>query len=500
MDKKWIIALVAVIAIALIGGYLAYQTFFLTGVMQAGGEAPLTGEIELEIVERDLTAGSEMKVVEGEHLKATWTAEWWNRSLTWCGGNNIAGTWFIDGEFLETMTGSVKSINQTWCYAENVTVPGCFGEYLWSWKTIPIIATLPAEGGTTSITKEITIDTTGLRKGTHQLVIKAYMINGASTTEIFNNGGACFPQQTASQGFPCAGIYGTTQQRSKTETPRCPKSIDPYWGTVYTCPSSNWNCGSCLSWCCQSTGDRSICPSGNLVFCDGPAYRNWSGWSEYSTTVEQTQEQVMTNVAVGGETVAVIEFEVVEKCTEECCVGEEGYTDKRCPQTNQVCSNNTCVTVKETCPRECCAGEEEYYDKDCTEGYACSPPDNGGEYTCKLQVIDCPFACCEGKPQYNDKACETGKYCENNECKIWTPLPQCGNTICETGETATTCPTDCDVQTQPECGNAICEENETETCPQDCQIPAPPTFPFIEIVIVLFILTIAGIAYWLVKP
>lgn len=43
----------------------------------------------------------------------------------------------------------------------------------------------------------------------------------------------------------------------------------------------------------------------------------------------------------------------------------------------------------------------------------------------------------------------------------------CGNSICENGENATSCPGDC--SSGPVCGNSICEQGETATsCPSDC--------------------------------
>ncbi len=45
--------------------------------------------------------------------------------------------------------------------------------------------------------------------------------------------------------------------------------------------------------------------------------------------------------------------------------------------------------------------------------------------------------------------------------------PQCGNGICETGENASSCPTDCKPAAQ--CGNGICETGENaSSCPTDC--------------------------------
>lgn len=455
MEIKYpLITIAAIIA----AGIAAY--FFMAPLtFQPGGEAPLTGTIELEIVERQLTEGAKVKVLQGEHLKATWDAEWWNRSLTWSGGNNIAGFWIIDGQFLERMTGQETSINTTYCQGTNPT-PGCISEMQWDWKTLPIVATLPAQGGTTSITRETVISTDGLSKGMHQITVKAYMINGASEVGIFSCGtpnGVCCPLQTASQGFPCAGIHGTTQNRSKDYSARCQAYVPlapspPNWN-YWICPNDwQWpectggQCGGyCGNYCCEKwgsgTGNNTFPDVGLTAQCgDWGPYRVWGGWSEWTQTVEQTEENVMANAISGGETVAVAEFEVVEKCPNECCIDQPGYQDKTCLERYVCDGSNTCVYLKTLCPYQCCAGIQEHFDKDCTEGYACT----GNE--CELTVTDCPFDCCQNEQAYNNKECDAGKNCENNECKTTTPIPICGNGTCESGEDATNCPADCHVE------------------------------------------------------
>ena len=48
----------------------------------------------------------------------------------------------------------------------------------------------------------------------------------------------------------------------------------------------------------------------------------------------------------------------------------------------------------------------------------------------------------------------------------------CGDKICQSNETAATCPLDCQAP-GPVCGNHQCEAGETSTtCPADCAAPA----------------------------
>jgi hypothetical protein len=51
---------------------------------------------------------------------------------------------------------------------------------------------------------------------------------------------------------------------------------------------------------------------------------------------------------------------------------------------------------------------------------------------------------------------------------------KCGNGVCQTGETCSTCPADCGV-CPPVCGDASCNGSETcSSCPADCGACPPP--------------------------
>jgi hypothetical protein len=411
-----------ILAAALIAAVLIIRPTYCT-IYAPRAAAPLITQIDIDIGhEYDGMA----TVFEGETITANWTGTWENKTHSPYGGDNVAALWFLDGEFIKIAEGGTESISQTWCNATNETVPGCFNESQWNWQTIPIAGTLPIQGSKVNVNGSAAIDTIGLSKGLHQITVKAFAINGSSNNRaMFADGGVCFPLQTGSQGFPCAGIFGTSLNRSKSESPRCTQSTDLYWGTVYQCPVNDWTCGSCLSWCCQTTGERSICPSSDSVnmfaFCDGVAYRNWSGWSEWAVTVEQTQETVMANAIATATTIAIAEFEVVSECQTECCIGEPGVQDKLCSD-GKICSNGSCLLEIMPCPTECCVGDQRYQEKPClVEGQTCSLG------VCQTPTTPCGFECCEGIPNVQDKLCPADETCnEANVCEAGTVPPDDG--------------------------------------------------------------------------
>jgi hypothetical protein len=182
-----------------------------------------------------------------------------------------------------------------------------------------------------------------------------------------------------------------------------------------------------------------------------------------------------------------------------------------CAQTNKclgstttgpVCGNGTCESGETTssCPSDCktttspkcgngvCdAGEAGNCLVDCdsqfkaswacvvskckSQAAACSADTMCiGGYNC-LAACKCNQSCyaeCAGSLQSNSAAMALGE-CAQGSCPNPCPTtgPVCGNGTCESGESSSTCPSDCGAK--PQCGNGKCETGETaSSCPMDC--------------------------------
>jgi len=134
--------------------------------------------------------------------------------------------------------------------------------------------------------------------------------------------------------------------------------------------------------------------------------------------------------------------------------------------------------VKEATPKQVvacmqskCAGQYSA----CTANAACSA------------VLNCVSKCNDGKCA--DLCSKSGDATSSNQqlmalsmCGLEkgcipqeTPKPVCGNGQCESGETTTSCASDCKTTTNPVCGNGKCEAGENiEMCPKDCKSGSGP--------------------------
>jgi len=71
----------------------------------------------------------------------------------------------------------------------------------------------------------------------------------------------------------------------------------------------------------------------------------------------------------------------------------------------------------------------------------------------------------EGEVCYADGTCDSGLDCVVGRCE--PTGANCGDGLCNGGETFATCPEDCD----PLCGDGVCDEGETsDQCPMDCPV------------------------------
>lgn len=183
--------------------------------------------------------------------------------------------------------------------------------------------------------------------------------------------------------------------------------------------------------------------------------------------------------------------ETCDDCPEDCgqccgntvCEPQYGEDCGTCEgDCGACCGNGTCEAARGedcgTCAADC--GQ-------CCGNGVCEP---GRSETCSTCAADCGKCCGNGLCEANfgedcgTCAADCGQCCGNglcesgrgetcstcdDDCGICTPAPRCGDGTCDPGETATSCPADCDTT---ECGDGTCDPDEdSTTCPADC--PAP---------------------------
>ncbi|MFO0624223.1 MAG: hypothetical protein U0325_01285 [Polyangiales bacterium] len=101
---------------------------------------------------------------------------------------------------------------------------------------------------------------------------------------------------------------------------------------------------------------------------------------------------------------------------------------------------------------------------DVPAGPSCGDGMCGTGETC----TSCPGDCGACPPRCGDGMCGSGETCTNCPGDCGACPPRCGDGMCSTGETCTNCPGDCGA-CPARCGDGMCGSGETCTnCPGDC--------------------------------
>lgn len=197
-------------------------------------------------------------------------------------------------------------------------------------------------------------------------------------------------------------------------------------------------------------------------------------------------------------------------CPSDCGGGAVGMGDP-CNASTDCDSGLICITAPDGAYcTSLCADPQPSGGSGCPNGWACVPlqdPPPSGEGVCiktggdpgqgcngityqgccdgntlkwcednQLQSMDCAGApACGWEAQSNFYNCGTdggedpsGSY--SKSCAAGPVGPVCGNSMCESGETVESCPSDCTGGNQPVCGNGTCETGESAAlCPADCK-------------------------------
>ena len=118
-------------------------------------------------------------------------------------------------------------------------------------------------------------------------------------------------------------------------------------------------------------------------------------------------------------------------CATNTCDGTTGKCVATPKNDGSTCDDGSQCTTGDTCTAGTCTGTA----KNCNDGNGCTADSCVAATGCGHASVSAGTACSDGD------ACTTGDVCTAGVCKGTAPV--CGNAKCDCGETAATCPVDC---------------------------------------------------------
>ncbi len=208
---------------------------------------------------------------------------------------------------------------------------------------------------------------------------------------------------------------------------------------------------------CKDTGCLQSC-----------AFKNQGAWNTFGPLAQCAQQKGCLSGGSTGPT-----------CGDGKC--EQGESPSSCPKdcSGPVCGNGQCEPGEgpKSCPKDCGPSTT------CGDGKCQFPQEDTKTCPadCKAADLTCKGSGCSGQGTggcWCDNVCEKAGDCCPDKVAVCgsNNTPTCGNGQCEQGETAQSCPKDCQ-KPQPVCGDGVCAATagETEkTCPKDCATSTKP--------------------------
>lgn len=274
------------------------------------------------------------------------------------------------------------------------------------------------------------------------------------------------------------------------------------------CDTSNFQTISCLQSACGPQTSACIANTDCVKFlsCAAACKGNSSCQSSCLEGVSSSAQGLVINLGQCGQTNKCLGGDTGPVCGNGTC--ESGETTSSCPsdcKTTTKCGNGTCDSGETTssCPADCKTTSAKCGDLQCSTGEASTCPlDCNSAYlpsiSCIAEVCGSAWTTCKGDPKcIAFLNCSIKCNCDSNciqtcgsaagsssglvalsqcsgasECQGSNPCgssgPVCGNGTCESGETTSSCPSDC--KTSTKCGNGTCDSGETaSSCPSDCK-------------------------------